>query len=77
MDNQDVTLLWPELFQIHVTEGLVVSGLEALLLRNIQEALAGEPDLEDPVTVAAWELLGVHGARTSRSVEWRVDRGLL
>ena len=76
-DNQDVTLLQPELFRIRATEGLEVSSPEAPLLHDIREALAGELDLEDPVAVAAWELLKVHRARSSRSAEWRVDGGLL
>jgi hypothetical protein len=76
-DNTDVTLLSPDLFHIRVLEGVVVAGLEVPLLRDIREALADEPDLEDPVVLVAWELLKVRGTRSSWSAEWHVDAGLL
>jgi hypothetical protein len=47
------------------------------LLHDIREALADELDLEDPVVLAAQELLKVRGTWSSRSAEWHVDAGLL
>ena len=76
-DNQDVTLLRPELFHVRATEGVVLSGPEAPILRDIREALSATPDLEEPVAVAAKELLKVRGARSSRSAEWHSEGGLL
>src|ERR1700712_3942339 len=58
-------------------EGVTVTGPEAPVLRNIREALAGEPDLKDPVALAAQEILEVRGTRSSRSAKWHVDAGLL
>ena len=70
LDNQDVTLLSPELFHVRALEGVAITGPEAPVLRDIREALAGEPDLEDPVALAAREILKVRGTRSSRSAEW-------
>ena len=36
-----------------------------------------EPDLEDPVTLTAREVLKVWGARLFQSAKWHVDAGLL
>ena len=68
-DNQDVTLLTPGLFQIRVIEGVVVAGPQVPLLRHIRDALAGEPDLEDPVALAARELLKARNLRSARSAD--------
>jgi len=70
-------LLTPELFRVRALEGVVVAGPEVHILRDIRDALAGEPDLEDPVALAARELLKVRNTRSARSAEWRVDAGLL
>ena len=77
LDNQDVTLLRPELFRIRATEGVVIAGPEALLLRDIREALAAAPDLEEPVALAAKELLKLRNVRSNRSKEWHSEAGLL
>src|SRR6202044_1705994 len=76
-DNEDVTLLRPELFRVRATEGVVMTGPEAPLLRDIREALAATPDLEEPVASAARELLKARGVRSSRSSEWHSTAGLL
>ena len=67
----------PELFHARALEGVIVTGPQGPLVRDIRDALAGEPDLEDPVAKAARELLKVRGARSSRSAEWHVEAGLL
>ena len=76
-DNQDVTLLRPELFHVRATEGVIVAGPEVKILGDIREALSANPDLEEPVALAAKELLKVRGARSSRSAEWNSEGGLL
>jgi hypothetical protein len=73
----DVTLLSPDLFHVRALKGVVVAGPEVPMLCDIREALADEPDLEDPMALAAWELLKVRGTRSSQSTEWHVDTGLL
>lgn len=76
-DSQDITLLRPDLFRIRAMEGLTVAGPEVPLLCNIRDALAGEPDLEEPVAVTAQELLKARGVRSAKSAEWHVEGGLL
>jgi hypothetical protein len=76
-DNRDVTLLRPELFHVRAMEGVVVSGPEVPILRDIRNALSREADLEDPVARAAREVLKVRGTRSTRSSEWHVEGGLL
>ena len=51
-DNQDVTLLRPELFHIRATEGVVVTSPEVPILRDIREALSADLDLEEPIVLA-------------------------
>jgi hypothetical protein len=58
-DNQDVMLLTPELFHVRALEGVVVVGPEVPLLRDIRDALAADPDVEEPVALAAREILKV------------------
>ncbi|KAF7372795.1 Reverse transcriptase-RNase H-integrase [Mycena sanguinolenta] len=53
LDNKDVILLHPELSQIQAMEGVTVAGPEVPILQDIQEALTGSPDLEEPIAAAA------------------------
>ncbi|CAK5268475.1 unnamed protein product, partial [Mycena citricolor] len=76
-DNADVTLLRPELFHVRALEGLTVSGPEAPLLRDIWEALTGTPNMEEPIVLAAHELLKERRVRSARAAEWRKEGGLL
>ena len=77
LDNMDMTLLSPNLLQVHMLEGVVVTGPEVPLLCDIYEALTSELDLKNLVVLTAWELLKVWGARSSWSAEWHVNTGLL
>jgi hypothetical protein len=49
-------LLSPALFRIRALEGIAVAGPEVPLLRDVREALGSEPDLEEPVALAARDL---------------------
>ena len=76
-DNEDVTLLKPELFRVRALEAVEMSGPENVLLRDIREALATDPELE-PVALAGRELFrDPRKRRTALSAEWRSERDLL
>ena len=75
-DNSNMTMLSPELFQIHALSGLDIVGEECDILRDVQRSLRDD-DLEESVTKAAWELRRDHGHGTMRSAEWSESDGLL
>jgi hypothetical protein len=76
-DNEDVTLLRPELFHLRALSGLAVSGPETEILRDIRASLSGEPHVEEPIALMAKELLKAKGTRSARSAEWQKSDGLL
>jgi hypothetical protein len=76
-ENSDVTLLRPELFQIHAMEGIAVDGPEIPLLRDVRKAFVTRPELEDPIALIAWELLKNWKAPSPCSAEWQISDGLL
>jgi hypothetical protein len=79
LENSDITLLWPELFQIRAMEGIAVDvdGPEIPLLRNVRKAFATELELEDPVALVAWQLLKNQKAPSPHSAKWHILDGLL
>jgi hypothetical protein len=76
-ENLDVTLLWPELFQIWAMEGIAVDGPEIPLLHDVWKVFANELELEDPVALVTRELLKNRRAPSPRSAEWQISDGLL
>ena len=75
-DNKDITLLAPELFQIHALAGVRLEGEEKEILRDIRRGLRGE-DQEDAVVKAARQVKQDRGRRLVRSAEWSEVDGLL
>jgi hypothetical protein len=75
--NSDITLLQPELFHVWAMERIVVDGPEVPLLHNVQKMFMTEPELEDPVTLVAQELLKNQKAPSLCSAEWQISDGLL
>jgi len=71
-----MTLLSPELFQIHVLSGLDIVGEEHNILWDIQCSL-GNNNLEESVTKAVWELHQDCGCGIMSSMEWSETDGLL
>ena len=74
--NSNMTMLSPELFQIHALSGLDIVGEEHNILQDIRHSLRTD-DLEESVVKAAWELHRDYGHGTVRSVEWSELDGLL
>ena len=54
-DNEDITLLPPDVFRIHALAGLTIAGEEASILRDIRHSTR-EANLEEPVTIMACKL---------------------
>ena len=54
-DNEDITLLPPDVFRIHTLAGLTIVGEETSILRDIR-CSTREANLEEPVAIAAREL---------------------
>ena len=54
-DNEDITLLLPDVFRIHALAGLTIAGEETSILRDIQHSTC-KANLEEPVAIAACEL---------------------
>ena len=74
-ENDNITLLPPELFTIRALEGLTVEGEEREVLRDIRKAMRGG-EKEDSV-VKAVEELRKGKTKSVRSAEWRETEGLL
>src|SRR5215470_1565946 len=74
-DNQNLTLLRPELFAIRALEGVHVAGEEATILRDIRQGVEGRI-YEDSVARAVQALRRTSG-RTLRASEWSEEGGLL
>ena len=54
-DNEDITLLPPNVFHIHALTGLTISGKEVSILHDIW-CSTREVNLEEPVAIVACEL---------------------
>ena len=75
-DNSNMTMLSPELFQIHVLSGLDIVGEERDILRDVRRSLLDD-DLEESVAKAAQELRRDCGCGTMCSAEWSESDSLL
>jgi hypothetical protein len=75
-DNNNLTLLAPELFQIHVLAGARLEGDERNILQEVQCSLRDNVQ-EESVAKAARELLKDKGRGTVKSAEWSESDGLL
>ena len=74
-DNQNVTLLTPDLFAIRALEGLEVSGEEKDLLKQIQREM--ETETHEDLVVKAIKELKKSPAKSMISSEWSMEHGLL
>ena len=74
-DNQNLTLLTPNLFAIWALEGLEVSGEEKDLLRQIQRET--ESESHEEVVVKAIKELKQSLVKSVISSEWSTENGLL
>lgn len=75
-DNNNVTLLRPELFVIAALSEMKVTGEEVEILRDIRFSLRSKEELEEPVMRAVLELRK-SCTRSVRSAEWGEQNGLL
>jgi hypothetical protein len=75
-DNDNLTLLAPELFQIHVLAGVRLEGEEHNILREVQRSLKVDVQ-EESVAKAARELGKDKSRGTIKSAEWSESEGLL
>jgi hypothetical protein len=75
-DNNNLTLLAPELFWIHVLAGIRLEGKEHNILREVQRSLHDDMQ-EESVVKAARELQKDKGRGTIKSAEWSKSDGLL
>jgi hypothetical protein len=71
-----MTMLSPELFQIHALSGLDIVGEEHDILQDVRRSLRND-DLEESVAKAAQELCRDCGRGTMRSAKWSESDGLL
>jgi hypothetical protein len=75
-DNNNLTLLAPELFQIHALAGARFQGNERNILREVQRSLKDGVH-EESIAKAARELQKDKGRGTVKSTEWSESEGLL
>jgi hypothetical protein len=75
-DNNNLTLLAPELFQIHALAGARLEGDERNILREVRRSLRDRVQ-EEAMAKAARELRKDKGRGTVKSVEWSESDGLL
>jgi hypothetical protein len=75
-DNNNLTLLAPELFWIHALVGVRLEGEERNIFREVQRSLK-EDVQEELVAKAARELRKDKGRGTIKSAEWSESDGLL
>jgi hypothetical protein len=75
-DNSNLTLLGPELFQIHALSGLAIEGKEKTIAKDIRLSLR-DGNLKEPVAKAACELRMDRTRGTVKSAEWTEQEGLL
>jgi hypothetical protein len=74
-DNDKLTLLAPELFQIHALAGVRLKGEECNILREVRHSLKDSMQ-EELVVKAARELQKDKGKGTIKSTEWSESDGL-
>jgi hypothetical protein len=75
-DNDNLTLLAPELFRIHALTGVRLEGDERNILQEVQRSLKVDVQ-EESVAKAARELWKDKGRGTIKSAEWSESDGLL
>jgi hypothetical protein len=75
-DNNNLTLLAPELFQIHVLAGARLEGEERNILQEVRRSLKDDVQ-EESVVKAARELRKDKSRGTVKSAEWSKSDGLL
>jgi hypothetical protein len=75
-NNNNLTLLAPELFRIHMLAGTRLEGEERNILREVQRSLKDGVQ-EEAVAKAARELRKDKGRNTVKSAEWSESDGLL
>jgi hypothetical protein len=75
-DNDNLTLLSPELFRIHALAGVRLEGVEHNILREVRRSLKDDMQ-EESVAKAARELRKDKGRGTIKSTEWSESDGLL
>ena len=68
-DNEDITLLQPDVFRIHALAGLMITGEEASILRDIRHSTR-EANLEEPVAIVAHKLQRSPSRRSVQSADW-------
>jgi hypothetical protein len=74
-DNENVTLLKPELFTIRALEGLTLEGEEKEIAAEIK--MRNREGLTDPQVMAAVEALKGRSKKLVRGEEWKVRDGLI
>ena len=74
-DNQNLTLLTPNLFAIRALEGLQAVGEEKDILKEIRCGMESEDQEEVVITVV--KELKKSPAKSVRSSEWSLESGLL
>jgi hypothetical protein len=75
-DNDNLTLLAPELFWIHALAGIRLEGDERNILREVRRSLKDDMQ-EESVVKAARELWKDKGRGTIKSTKWSKSDGLL
>jgi hypothetical protein len=75
-DNNNLTLLAPELFRIHALAGARLEGDECNILRDVRRSLRDDVQ-EELVAKAARELCKDKGRDMVKSAEWSESDGLL
>jgi hypothetical protein len=75
-DNDNLTLLAPELFRIHALAGIRLEGDEHNILQEVRRSLKDDVQ-EESVAKAARELRKDKGRGTIKSAEWSKSDGLL
>jgi hypothetical protein len=75
-DNNNLTLLAPELFRIHALAGTRLEGEERNILHEVQHSLKNGVQ-EEAVAKAARELRKDKGRGMAKSAEWSESDGLL
>jgi hypothetical protein len=75
-DNDNLTLLAPELFRIHALAGVRLEGDECNILWEVRHSLKDDVQ-EESVAKAARELWKDKGRGTIKSAEWSESDGLL
>ena len=75
-DNEDITLLLPDVFCIHAIAGLTITGEETSILHDIRHSTR-EANLKEPVAITAHELQRSPSRRSVQSAEWALKDHLL